>query len=202
MVSSGKFIEKSEPQSLVAGYFSRATASINGINQGKILELVSLLQRIRRSGATVFIAGNGGSASTAGHIALDWMLGTGLSSPPLRVISLAESSASITATGNDFAFDTVFSRQLKPLARHGDLLVVISASGNSPNLVGVAQEAKEIGVQVVAITGFDGGLLAQAADVSVHVPTAIGDYGVAEDLHLMIGHIVKETLIAEEKRGS
>ncbi len=201
-MSSRKFIENSEPENLVSAYFSRAIESINETNQATISELVSLLQSVRKSGATVFIAGNGGSASTAEHIALDWMLGTGLSNPPLRVISLAESSASITATGNDFAFETVFSRQLKSLAVHGDLLVVISASGNSPNLVGVVQEAKGIGVQVVAITGFDGGLLAQAAELSVHVPTAIGDYGVAEDLHLMIGHIVKEALIAEEKSGT
>lgn len=166
------------------------------------MALVSLLQRIRKSGSTVFIAGNGGSASTAEHISLDWMLGTGLSSPPLRVVSLSESSASITATGNDFAFDAIFSRQLQSLAVEGDLLVVISASGNSANLVGLVEEARGMGVQIVAITGFDGGQLAQLAELSVHVPTAVGDYGVAEDLHLMIGHIVKEVLIVEEKRGS
>lgn len=201
-MSSSSFAEKPDQENLVSSYFSRALKSINETEQPKILELVNFLKGIRSAGGTVFIAGNGGSASTAEHIALDWMLGTGLSSPPLRVLSLADSSASITATGNDVAFDMVFSRQLRSLANKGDLLVVVSASGNSANLVGLVQEAKGMGLQVVAITGFDGGHLAQVADLSVHVPTAIGDYGVAEDLHLMIGHIVKEVLIAGEKRGS
>ena len=200
-MNSLNFIGQSDQGILVSSYFSRALKSIKEIDQAQILELLSLLKNIRKSRATVFIAGNGGSASTAEHIALDWMLGTSLSNPSLRVISLAVSSASITATGNDVSFDAVFSRQLKSLANKGDLLVVISASGNSANLVGLVQEAKGMGVQVVAITGFDGGHLAQEVDLTVHVPTAIGDYGVAEDLHLMIGHIVKEVLIAEEKSG-
>lgn len=200
-MNSLNFIGQSDAGILVSSYFSRALKSMKEIDQTQILELLSLLKNIRKSRATVFIAGNGGSASTAEHIALDWMLGTSLSNPSLRVISLAVSSASITATGNDVSFDAVFSRQLKSLANKGDLLVVISASGNSANLVGLVQEAKGMGVQVVAITGFDGGHLAQEVDLTVHVPTAIGDYGVAEDLHLMIGHIVKEVLIAEEKSG-
>lgn len=189
-------------QRVIASYISRALDSLEGLSREKIIELLGLLAEARKSGSTVFIAGNGGSASTAAHIALDWMLGTGLLNPPLRVVSISDSSASITATGNDFSFDQVFSRQLASLASSGDLLVVISASGNSPNLIKVAQEAKRLGVQVVAMTGFDGGRLAQMADLSVHVPTAIGDYGVVEDLHLMIGHIVKEALIAGENRGS
>lgn len=200
-MNSPNFIAHSDQESLISSYFSRALKSISEVDQAQILELLSLLRNTRKSGATVFIAGNGGSASTAEHIALDWMLGTSLLNPSLRVISLAMSSASITATGNDVSFDAVFSRQLKSLANKGDLLVVISASGNSANLVGLVQEAMGMGVQVVAITGFDGGHLAKVADLSVHVPTAIGDYGVSEDLHLMIGHIVKEVLIAEEKSG-
>jgi D-sedoheptulose 7-phosphate isomerase len=152
---------------------------------------------VRRSGSTVFIAGNGGSASTASHISLDWMLGPNLVNPPLRVISLVDSTASITATGNDIAFLDIFSRPLRALAQEGDLLVVVSASGNSPNLVSLVETARDKGVRVAAITGFDGGRLAKAADLSIHVATEIGDYGVAEDIHLMIGHMVKEALLEE-----
>lgn len=192
----------SSQQRLIASYISRTLDSLEGLVREKIIDLVDLVAKARESESTIFLAGNGGSASTAAHIALDWMLGTGLLNPPLRVISISDSSASITATGNDFSFDQVFSRQLASLASSGDLLVVISASGNSPNLVKAAQEAKRLGVQVVGMTGFDGGRLAQMSDLSVNVPTAIGDYGVAEDLHLMIGHIVKEALIARENRGA
>lgn len=182
-------------------YMARIRQSLQALDTKQIANLVLALRAVRQAGSTTFIAGNGGSASTADHISLDWMLGTGLSNPPLRVVSLAQSAASMTATGNDIAFEDVFSRQLKSLARTGDLLVVISASGNSPNLLKLVDDAKKIGVQVIAMTGFDGGRLAQIADLSVHVPTAMGDYGVAEDLHLMIGHIVKEALIAGENRG-
>lgn len=187
---------------ITEAYMARTRQAIEAIDKRQIESIVLALGTARETGSTVFIAGNGGSASTAEHIALDWMLGTGLSAPPLRVVSLAQSPASITATGNDLAFEDVFSRQLKSLASKGDLLFVISASGNSPNLLKLVEYAKAIGVQVMAMTGFDGGHLAQIADLSVHVPTAMGDYGVAEDLHLMIGHIVKEALIAGENSGN
>lgn len=190
--------ESSRKSQIISSYLSRAQQSMNDVDEASIAQLLSSLSAAQESGSTVFITGNGGSATTAEHIALDWMLGTGLTKPPLRVISLAISPATITATGNDLSFQDVFSRQLRSLADQGDLLVVISASGNSPNLIKIAVDAKELGVQLIAMTGFDGGQLAQMADVSVHVPTAIGDYGVAEDLHLMIGHIVKEALIAGE----
>ena len=188
--------------SITKTYLGRIRQSLEAIDSSQIANLLNTLGMIRESGSSIFIAGNGGSGTTAEHIALDWMLGTGLSNPPLRVISLAQSTAAVTATGNDLSFENVFSRQLKSLAKRGDLLVVISASGNSPNLLQLVDDARELGVQVAAMTGFDGGRLAQMADLAVHVPTTFGDYGVAEDLHLMIGHIVKEALIAEENRGS
>lgn len=191
-----------DSRAIAETYMARIRQSLQALDTKQIANLVLALRAVRQAGSTTFIAGNGGSASTADHISLDWMLGTGLSNPPLRVVSLAQSAASITATGNDIAFEDVFSRQLKSLARKGDLLVVISASGNSPNLLKLVDDAKKIGVQVIAMTGFDGGLLAQIADLSVHVPTAMGDYGVAEDLHLMIGHIVKEALIAGGNNGN
>lgn len=181
-------------------YISRKIQTLKAFDSSQIASLVEILGRIRESRSTIFIAGNGGSASTAEHIAVDWMLGTELSDPPLRVVSIAQSAPSISATGNDHSFDDVFSRQLKSLATRGDLLLVISASGNSANLLKLASLAQDMEVNVVSMTGFDGGKLAKVADLSVHVPTSIGDYGVAEDLHLMIGHIVKEALICGEHR--
>jgi D-sedoheptulose 7-phosphate isomerase len=189
--------ELSRSEKTAKAYIKRVTLTLEKNNLFPILELVNELMSVRRSGSTVFIAGNGGSASTASHISLDWMLGTNLVNPPLRVISLVDSTASITATGNDIAFLDIFSRPLRALAQEGDLLVVVSASGNSPNLVSLVETARDKGVRVAAITGFDGGRLAKAADLSIHVATEIGDYGVAEDIHLMIGHMVKEALLEE-----
>ena len=183
---------------VIESYVSRLVGALHQIDQDEILSLCSVLSTARRNEATVFIAGNGGSASTSEHIALDWSLGTRLSNPPLRVFCLSLSGSSITATGNDVSFEEVFSRQLEALGVQGDLLVVISASGNSPNLLRLVEVAKTNGVQTVALTGFDGGLLKNRADLTVHVPTKVGDYGVAEDAHLAIGHITKEILVAME----
>lgn len=191
----------SEPaEELIDSYRHRMSASLESFDFATILALVREIQLVREKGRTVFIAGNGGSAATSNHLALDWMLGTKLTNPPLRVISLSESVASITATGNDLSFGDVFARQLEALSEEDDLLVIISASGNSPNLVKLSEVAQRKGCRIAALTGFDGGKLANIADVSVHVTTADGDYGVSEDLHLMIGHIVKELLISAGRK--
>ena len=156
-----------------------------------LIEKVCLeILEVRKSMGTIFIIGNGGSAATASHMATDLMFGSNLGNPELRVISLAENSSIITATGNDVNFTQVFSRQLHNLGRGGDILIAISASGNSPNLVEAVKEAKNLKMQSVGITGFDGGLIKKLADFSIHVPTKIGSYGQAEDLHLMINHMI------------
>jgi D-sedoheptulose 7-phosphate isomerase len=157
---------------------------------------VDALEELRHKSGTVFIAGNGGSSSTASHFAVDWGVGLGISQHPLRTISISESAASITATGNDQSFTRVFARQLECFGSPGDLLVLISASGNSQNLIETAETARSMGIKIASITGFDGGLLKTSSDISIHVETAILDYGVAEDLHLMIGHVIKESLRA------
>ena len=176
-------------------YRSRLIEAIGGLDMQAVTDFVSILLAVRDRGGTVFIAGNGGSTSTASHYVVDWMLGTGIVNPPLPVIALADNLSGVTATGNDLDFESIFSRPLSTLGKKGDLLVVVSASGNSPNLLSAVKQARSSGISIAAITGFDGGALKKIADVAVHVPTAIGDYGVAEDIHLMVGHMVKEALI-------
>jgi D-sedoheptulose 7-phosphate isomerase len=176
-------------------YRSRLVEAIGGLDMQTVSDFVSMLLAVRHRGGTVFIAGNGGSTSTASHYAVDWMLGTGIAHPPLPVIALADNLPGVTATGNDLDFDSIFSRPLSTLGKKGDLLVVVSASGNSPNLLSAVNQARSSGISIAAITGFDGGALRKIADVAIHAPTVIGDYGVAEDLHLMVGHMVKEALI-------
>lgn len=187
----------------IEAYRSRLLNALGSLDLQSINEFVSKLLAIRRDGGTVFIAGNGGSTSTATHYVVDWMFGTGIDDPPLPVIALADNLSGVTATGNDLDFDLVFSRPLSTLGKKGDLLVVVSASGNSSNLINAVNLARSGGISVAAITGFDGGALNRIADVVIHVPTGIGDYGVAEDIHLMVGHMVKEALIeAVRKEGN
>lgn len=179
----------------VAQYRERLLQAVADVNEGEVTLMASELIEARQRSATIFLAGNGGSSSTVNHYAIDWMLGTEVGNPPFRVISMSESVASVSATGNDKGFDFVFSRQLERLGEQGDLLVLVSASGNSPNLLEAAKVAKVKGIRIVSVSGFDGGRLKDLADVSVHTPTQAGDYGVAEDVHLAIGHMIKEALI-------
>lgn len=189
MQSSPDFAE------VVTRYRNRLNQAVEGLDMNEIDQFAFELLGARQRGSTIFLAGNGGSASTVNHYAIDWALGTEVDNPPFRVLSLSDSVASLSATGNDKTFDLVFARPLRRLSEEGDVLVVVSASGNSPNLLAAVSVAREKGVRVVAVTGFDGGKLKSLADVSVHIPTALGDYGVAEDLHLSVGHIIKEMLI-------
>jgi D-sedoheptulose 7-phosphate isomerase len=114
----------------------------------------------------------------------------------IRAITLTDNSGVVTATGNDLGFEEVFAAQVELLGQAGDLLVVISASGNSPNLLAAVDVAKRQAMTVVGLTGFDGGKLVDVADISIHVNTAMGDYGPAEDAHLAVNHMVTEQLRA------
>jgi D-sedoheptulose 7-phosphate isomerase len=161
-------------------------AEATGRTAQEIVETV----RARR---TVFIAGNGGSASTAGHIACD-LLGTCQSAghPRARVIGMADNSAALTALANDYGYDDVFACQLGLQAEAGDLLLLLSVSGESPNLVRAAEAGRRLGMRIVAWTGAAGSALEKHCDAFVSVGS--DDYGLAEDLHLALNHIVSRLL--------
>lgn len=179
----------------MVNYSQRLVMALEAFDFFSLEALFKSLENVRDSGSTVFVIGNGGSASTASHFANDWMLGTEVFQPSLRVICLADNVPALTATGNDQNFSRVFTRQIEHLGDSKDLLIAISASGNSPNILDAISFAKSIGMKSVGLTGFDGGRLSKVADLSVHVPTELGDYGVVEDVHLAIGHAIKEMII-------
>ena len=137
-----------------------------------------------------FFIGNGGRTATASHFANEISIGTKSYDKPFRAVSLTDSNAIITAVGNDFGYEEIFVRQLRVLGSAGDVVVAISASGNSPNLIRAFDYAKSIGIKTVAITAFDGGKIKQMADEGVHVPTAPKEYGPAEDAHMVLDHLV------------
>jgi D-sedoheptulose 7-phosphate isomerase len=149
----------------------------------------------RQAGRTIFLLGNGGSASTASHFANDLGLGPRIfGGKAYRAISLADNMAFVTAAGNDVGYDTVFVEQLKTLMMPGDVVVGISASGNSPNVVKAIEYAKAHRGITVGFAGFDGGQLVKAADFSVHIATPKGDYGPVEDLHMVLDHLITSYL--------
>lgn len=154
---------------------------------------VGLLIDASSTRKTVFVAGNGGSASTASHMACDLAktVQTGFS-PGLRIVSIADNAALMTALANDESFDEVFSRQIEMFGEEGDLLILISGSGKSPNCIRAATEARAKRMKTIALLGMGGGPVAELADVSVVVDS--DDYGVIEDVHLVMNHIITECL--------
>ncbi len=183
-------------------YINDLKSILDSIDLVSIDKLCAKILSARESRNTIFIIGNGGSAATASHMATDLMFGTNLNNPPLRVVSLADNNSALTATGNDLDFEQIFSRQVSVLGKTKDILIAISASGNSPNLLKAVNTAKSIGIETVGIVGFDGGQLALDVDFLIHVPTNQGAYGLSEDAHLTINHIITSILKKEAIRES
>jgi D-sedoheptulose 7-phosphate isomerase len=179
-----------DPVDFAGAYLDYLTSVFKTIDKREIGQFIETLLDARERGATIFFIGNGGSTATASHFANDIAIGTNSYEKPFRAVSLTDSNAIITAVGNDFGFEEIFVRQLRVLGRAGDVVVAISASGNSPNLIRAFEYAKSIGIKTVAITAFDGGKIKQIADEGVHVPTAPKEYGPAEDAHMVLDHLV------------
>ena len=179
-----------DPVAFAGAYLDYLTSVLKTIDTREIGQFIETLLDARERGATIFFIGNGGSAATASHFANDIAIGTNSYEKPFRAVSLTDSNAIITAVGNDFGFEEIFVRQLRVLGRAGDVVVAISASGNSPNLIRAFDYAKSIGIKTVAITAFDGGKMKEMADEGVHVPTAPKEYGPAEDAHMVLDHLV------------
>lgn len=182
-------------------YLGYLAEVLKAIDVQEIVRFVQTLLDARERGATVFFIGNGGSAATASHFANDLAIGTNSYEKPFRVIGLTDNQAIITAIGNDFGYQDIFVRQLQVLGRAGDVVVAISASGNSPNLLSTFEYAKAAGIKTIALTAFDGGKMKIMADEGIHVPTAPKEYGPAEDAHMVLDHLVGAYLMRLVKAG-
>ena len=188
-------------QSQVAGYLEQLRATIDTLPRDRLAEMGEMLFRAYRNEKQVFTVGNGGSASTASHMAAD--LGKNTIGPNMRrfrILSLNDNAAIVSAHANDIGYEHIFSEQLVNVIKPGDLLVAISGSGNSPNVVRAMTYAREQCAEVVAVLGFDGGLAAGLADLAVIFP--IDHYGIVEDVHLIINHILVDYFkarLAEEQ---
>jgi D-sedoheptulose 7-phosphate isomerase len=147
------------------------------------------------SGQQVFICGNGGSAGNAIHLANDFLYGISKKlGSGLRVTALPANSAVLTCLANDVGYDAIFSMQLAVQARRGDILIVLSGSGNSPNIVRALEQALEIGMKTFAILGYSGGKCKTLAETPIHF--AVDDMQIAEDLQLIVGHMLMQWLYA------
>jgi D-sedoheptulose 7-phosphate isomerase len=177
MIDSKTFSEK---------YLNYLNNLISQLDRNHISKFVDHVLEVRDKNQTIFFLGNGGSASTASHFVNDISLGSRQFEKPFRAISLCDNHAVITAIANDDGYENIFLQQLQTQAKPGDSIVCISASGNSKNLINAIKWARDRDIYTISLTAFDGGYLKTNTDLNIHVPTKVGEYGPAEDLHMVI----------------
>jgi len=173
-------------------------------NFDTLAAIVRRIVQVKTDGKTVYTAGNGGSAATASHLCNDLLKGCRVNgNEGIRAVCLADSNAIITCIANDFSYEDIFSIQLKTYAVKGDVLIVFSGSGNSPNIISALKTAREIGVETIGFSGRDGGKMKDLCDLLLIAPTASMEQ--IEDMHLLYAHAIICTvreLITHEIPGS
>ncbi len=189
------FTESTDIRDFSKKYSEYLSEIFNKIKLEQIEKFVDILLNAREKGSTIFFIGNGGSASTASHFANDIAIGTKSLDKPFKALSLTDNISIISAIGNDYSFDDIFFQQLKLYLKKDDIVVAISASGNSKNIIKAIDFANKNGGISIGISAFNGGDLLRNSQYSIHVPTENGEYGPAEDIHLIINHIVSNFLL-------
>lgn len=182
---------------LIDKYFHQLYLLLSELDRDDLIDSFKVVENKLKQRKSIFLAGNGGSAATASHALVDLnktILGHGRNYRHirLRVISLADNIPILTAIGNDFSYKNVFSESLKNLANPGDLLIVLSGSGKSPNIISALNTAKDLQVETLGLLGFDGGKAKKLVDHKVLVPSE--SYGHIEDVHMIYFHLLTEYL--------
>jgi len=176
-----------------AGYADKLSGVLSSSDWSGVSQLGKDMHECWLAGRQVFFCGNGGSAGNAIHLANDFLYGIAKrTGAGLKVQALSANPAVMTCLANDVGYDYIYSEQLAVLAESGDLLVVLSGSGNSPNILRVLEQAKTMGVKSCAILGYSGGACKSLADFSIHFP--IDDMQIAEDMQLVVGHMLMKWL--------
>jgi D-sedoheptulose 7-phosphate isomerase len=170
-------------------YISQLRSALDALDLGKVEQAIEWFREARDAGRQIFVFGNGGSAATASHFVTDMVKGASYNREKrFRILALTDSLPTVSAYANDVCYDCVFVEQLKNFAQPGDLVMGISGSGNSPNVVLAFEYANSIGCRTLALTGRDGGKLGPAAQLNIHVP--VPHMGRIEDAHMIVCHII------------
>lgn len=183
-------------------YTTTLKALLDLVEHDNVIKIIESLEKTLENKSRIYIMGNGGSAATASHMVND--LGAGLRRRNIKnfdVVSLADNVPVTTAIANDIGYENIFYMQLEGLLKPEDLIIAISCSGNSPNIVKAVEYAKEIGSTIIGITGFDGGDLKKLSDVSFHIDAPQGEYGLVEDMHMILDHIIYSYYIHESSKN-
>lgn len=178
---------------LILNYSSKLQKVLSSSDWSNVDILAHEMMRCWQEKQQVFLCGNGGSAGNATHLANDFLYGIAKKTGGgLRVNSLSANTAVMTCLANDVGYDSIFSEQLAVQAQAGDLLIALSGSGNSPNIIRVIEQANKMGVRSCVILGFTGGKCKELADLSIHFP--VNDMQIAEDMQLIVGHMMMQWL--------
>jgi D-sedoheptulose 7-phosphate isomerase len=182
-------------QELASEYISHLKAVLDAVPIATVAEILEAVESAADRGSTIFIIGNGGSASIASHFVNDLVYGTRCEGHPrVRAVSVSDNLAVVTALANDNGYDRCFVIQLEESLRSDDVVIALSVSGNSPNVVEAIRYAREVGATIVSCTGFEGGAIREYADIDLHLDLADGEYGPAEDVFMMLDHLIYSCL--------
>jgi D-sedoheptulose 7-phosphate isomerase len=177
------------PETFPSLYKNDLLQAIDTIDLEKVGEAIEVLKQARDANRHIFVCGNGGSASTASHFACDMVKGASFGRESrFRIMALTDSLPTITAYSNDVSYDCIFAEQVKNFAQPGDVVMAISGSGNSPNVLRAMEYGKSIGCRTIALTGRDGGKLAPLADINIQAK--IPHMGRIEDVHMIVAHMI------------
>lgn len=179
-------------------YFGMITDTLNGINKKNIAEFIDLLLETYNNNGTIFIFGNGGSGTNASHFCGDFVKGVSYGMDKrFKVICLNDNVPSLTAIANDISYEDIFVEQLKNFVKKEDLVIGISGSGNSVNVIKAIEYANSIGAKTIALCGFDGGRVKKLSTLAIHAN--INNMEISEDIHLIIIHCVKSIMNGNQK---
>ena len=179
----------------VSDYYKKFAEAVEAFDKAPMAEVLAIFDQVAGAGGTLWVAGNGGSAGIANHAVCDCSKGTySEDRRPLRVTSLSANTPLLTALGNDISYDDVFSEPLKYYLTEKDAVLVVSSSGNSPNVVKACEYAKSKGIPTIAFVGFGGGKVKEIADCVVHAD--IRNYGIVEDIHMSLIHCLTQYIDA------
>ena len=186
--------------SFPATYLEMLQRTLGGISIDKVNEAIEWMRQAREEGRTIFTCGNGGSASTASHFVCDVLKGASFNRPKrFRIMALTDSLPTITAYSNDVSYECVFVEQLKNFGQPGDILLSISGSGNSPNVLRAVEYANQSGLKTIGLTGRDGGQLGRLSQLEINV--ADPHMGRIEDGHMIVCHMLAYYFMDTEKAG-
>lgn len=193
-------ISQSETNLFASNYIELLTEALKMLDTHALNDFSNILIELLNHKKTLYICGNGGSAANALHIANDFTFGISPSGNAISVEALPSNSAVLTCLANDIGYENIYSHQLKVKARKGDVLLVLSGSGNSTNIINAIIQAKEIGLHTAGILGFDGGEALSLVDTALHFK--VNDMQISEDAQVVVGHILMKILNGKIGEGN